>query len=458
MPGLSRVYGYWTFAPPVLRFPRTWVRPAVCSVLAVVIASTALACGSDSPSLRERGDRDDRRADRATRIAGERSAEVGAASGDSASGRENPVRRTYVPEVLGTKVFAAQSMEDLKPYFSAAGGRSLNADAMFDEAEDAFRRLPQDAPRFQPDTPVIVTVVAFDCRPAGNIRLQGTTRLIDESVPGAPLVRYERPFSIERQQTGDGFTLSTSSGRGCMDNLNAGAPPEGWEPGQYSVEYRDSAGAVLTTIPFEVMGDPVSAVSASEGPRHDGHPSPPESSDVSRSSAPELWIDVNLEPLRPGVQIEVSSNVNIEAGDLLLTIRFKERSYFWGQDLRNRNRIAGGAGFAPMDFGPIAWPMDGQWHATSLDTVFAAFRDGDLVCHHDVAASDQRRQHSFDDRDVFSCTPATDSSSDGRAHPNLILSGENVFVTPNGETITILQGGQPEVPLRPTDTPIPFGR
>ncbi len=457
MPDLSRVYQYWTFAPLVLRFPRTWVRPAVCSALAVVIALAALACGSDSPPVRERDDRDDRRADRATRIAGERSAGVGAASGDSASGRENPVGRTYVPQVLGAKVFAAQSMEDLKPYFSATGGRSLNADAMFDEADDAFRRLPQHEPLFQPDTPVIVTVVAFDCRPAGNIRLQGTTSLIDKSVPGAPSVRYERPFSIERRQTADGFSLSTSWGRGCMDNLNAGAPPDGWEPGQYSVEYRDSAGAVLAAIPFEVVGDAVSSVGAAAVPS-DGQPPRAESSDVSRSSAPELWIDVNLEPLRPGVQIEVSSNVNIEAGDLLVTVRLKERNYFWGQDLRNRNRIAGGAGFVPMDFGPITWPMDGQWHATSLDTVFAAFRDGDLVCNHDVAASDQRRQHSFDDRDVYSCTPATDSSSDGRTHPNLILSGENVLVTPNGETITILPGGQPEVPLRPTDTPIPFGR
>ena len=77
---------------------------------------------------------------------------------------------------------------------------------------------------FEPDTPVVVSVVMFDCRPTGNIRLEGTTHLIDETVPGDPFVMYERPFSIVRRQGTDGFTVSTSSGRDCMDNLSAGAP------------------------------------------------------------------------------------------------------------------------------------------------------------------------------------------------------------------------------------------
>ena len=91
-------------------------------------------------------------------------------------------------------------MEDLEPYFSARGGRFLTPDALFDEAEEMFSELPQDERMFEPATPVVVSVVMFDCRPTGNIRLEGTTRLIDETVLGDPFVMYERPFSIVRRQ------------------------------------------------------------------------------------------------------------------------------------------------------------------------------------------------------------------------------------------------------------------
>ena len=179
-----------------------------------------------------------------------------AAVSRTASDRSPPFATNYVPEVLGVKVFSARDEQDLEPYFSASGGRSVSADAMFDEAEAMFDRLPDGEPVFSRDTPVVVTVVMFDCRPAGNIRLEGTTRLIDETVPGDPFLTYERPFSIMRRQEGSGFTISTSSGRGCMDNLNAGAPSGGWAPGPYRVEYRDASGDLLVAVPFEVTTIP----------------------------------------------------------------------------------------------------------------------------------------------------------------------------------------------------------
>ena len=178
-------------------------------------------------------------------------------------------------------MFSARSMADLEPYFSARGGRSLTPDSLFDAAEEMSSELPQDERMFEPDTPVVVSVVMFDCRPTRNIRLEGTTRLIDETVPGDPFVMYERPFSIVRRQGTDGFTVSTSSGRDCMDNLSAGAPTRGWEPVPYRVEYRDESGSLLVAIPFEVAGVTSSRASTSDGPP---------------DSQPELWIDVNLEP------------------------------------------------------------------------------------------------------------------------------------------------------------------
>ena len=293
-------------------------------------------------------------------------------------------------------MFSARRMADLELYFSARGGRSLTPDALFDAAEEMFSELPQDERVFEPDTPVVVSVIMFDCRPTGNIRLEGTTRLIDETVPGDPFVMYERPFSIVRRQGTDGFTVSTSSGRGCMDNLSAGAPARGWEPGPYRVEYRDESGSLLVAIPFEVAGVTSSRASTSDGPP---------------DSQPELWIDVNLEPWRPGAQIEVNSNFDIEPDDLLVEIHTDNRWILWGVNLYNRNRI-GGAGFVPMDFDPIQLLPDIRWHETRLTGVSAATTESDFACEHDVATSDQRRQHPFDDRDVYFCSRVGASSAD----------------------------------------------
>ena len=243
---------FWPFAWPSRKFSCSSMRCLAYAMLVGLIASVSLACGSDPPLARERSEREDRSAPTAAPSNADRS--LGSALRSSILNWDRSAGRTYVPEILGTKVFAAGSMEDLEPYFSARGGRWLTLDSMFDEAADVFAELPQDGRVFQPDTPVVVSVVMFDCRPTGNIRLEGTTRLIDETVPGDPFVMYERQFSIVRRQDTDGFTVTTSSGRGCMDNLNTGAPVGGWEPGPYRVEYRDESGYLLVAIPFKVAG------------------------------------------------------------------------------------------------------------------------------------------------------------------------------------------------------------
>ena len=321
-------------------------------------------------------------------------------------------------------MFSARDERDLEPYFSASGGRSVSADAMFDEAEAMFGRLPDGEPVFSRDTPVVVTVVMFDCRPAGNIRLEGTTRLIDETVPGDPFLTYERPFSIMRRQEGSGFTISTSSGRGCMDNLNAGAPSGGWAPGPYRVEYRDASGDLLVAVPFEVADTPSTAAAAANRPRDGGAGSDGPVPDASGRRELQIWIDAQLDRNRPGARIEVNSDRNIEPGDLLVTIDLDNRGLLWGLDFRNSNRIPGGAGFVVMDFAAVdlLWQQRTAWRDNRLTGVSAALRGNDLECRHDVGASDLRRQNPFDNRQVFSCRS----------------DGETIVVPPGGQT-----GGAP---------------
>ena len=262
MSSLPSAAVFWPFAWPCWRFSGSSLRCLTYAMLVGLIASVTLACGSDPPLTRERGEREARSAPPAAPANADGS--FGSGSRSSGLNQDGSAGGTYVPEVLGTKVFSARSMEDLEPYFSARGGRFLTPDALFDEAEEMFSELPQDERMFEPATPVVVSVVMFDCRPTGNIRLEGTTRLIDETVLGDPFVMYERPFSIVRRQDTDGFTVSTSSGRGCTDNLNSRAPAGGWEPGPYRVEYRDESGSLLVAIPFEVAGVTSSRAGTSE--------------------------------------------------------------------------------------------------------------------------------------------------------------------------------------------------
>ena len=431
-------------------------RYVVSGLLLGLVCSTVLACGSDPASSGSNDDRDERRATR--RAAADAGQPPGGSPVTTGPAGSEPEARTYVPTVIGTKVFAARGSEDIEAYFSARGGRALDSDSLFDEVEEHFARVPQGAPVFGPNTPAIISVVLFDCRPTGNIRLAGTTRLIDETVPGDPFIMYERPFSIDRRQTADGFTISTSSGRGCMDNLNAGMPRDGWPPGPYRVEYRDSSGDLLVAIPFEVSQPTSSRIDGSYGIHRNGTTSTGATTDAPHGEAPELWIDVSLAPFRPGAQVEVISNVDIEPGDLLVTLHLEERGLLGGIDLRNQNRITGGAGFQSMDFDWFTSPIQGQWHATTLDGVSASLRGEGLGCQYDAGASDRRRQHSFDDREVYFCTPGAGASGDATPDGGLIPSGEHVFVTPGGEVITILQGGESKHPMPPTPTPMSAGR
>ena len=421
MRSLTSIAVFWPFARSFRMLPSSSVRCLAYAMLFGLIVSATLACNSDPPRSGERSERDDGTATTAAPSDTDRSST--GLSRFNPSKREGAPERNYVPKVLGTKVFSARNTADLEPYFSASEGRSLTPDAMFDLAEEMFDQLPQDGPVFQPDTPVIVIVVMFDCRPTGNIELEGTTRLVNETVPGDPIVVYGRPFSILRQQDGDDFTISTSSGRGCMDNLNSGAPAGGWEAGTYRVEYRDVSGSLLVAIPFEVAGAPSSRPATSQGPRGDGL---------------QLWIDVSLEPLRPGAQIAVNSNIDISPGDLLAQIILDQRGFRIGFNVNNNNLIAGGTGFIPMDFDSISLPPQVRWHEISLVGVSAAISDVEFECLHDVAVSDRRRQHVFDDRKVYFCSRAGASS------------GGAVQGAPVGQATST--PGRPAIP--PTATPL----
>lgn len=409
MPGLRYVPRSQKLSLPGANSAGTPARYAACCWVLVLVAYALLACGSDPASSGRNDDRDERRATRRAVTDADRS--QGTAPESSDTGRSTPNAHTYVPEVIGTKVFAARGSEDLEAYFSARGGRALQADTLFDETEQHFARIPQGEAVFRPDTPAIITVVLFDCRPTGNIRLEGATRLIDETVPGNPFLMYERPFSIDRRQTEDGFTISTSSGQGCMDNLNAGMPRTGWDSGPYRVEYRDNAGKLLVAIPFEVVGPTSSRIRSSDGLHGDGARSGSDTSVASHGNTVQLWIDVSLEPFRPGARIEVSSNVDIDPGDLTIGIDLDERGYRWGTTHHNANPIAGGAGFVPMTHEGIDPLPQTRWHENRLAGVSAVIFEDALACDHDVAASDRRRQHSFDERRVYSCTGAAPSSS-----------------------------------------------
>ena len=409
MPGLRCVPRSGKLSLPGASSVATPARYVACCWLLGLVASALLACGFDPAPSGRNDDRDERRATRRAATDADRS--QGKAQESSDTGRSTPTAHTYVPEVIGTRVFAARGSEDLEAYFSARGGRALQADTLFDETEQHFAQIPQGEAVFRPDTPAIITVVLFDCRPTGNIRLEGKTRLIDETVPGDPFVMYERPFSIERRQTEDGFTISTSSGQGCMDNLNAGMPRNGWDSGPYRVEYRDHAGKLLVAIPFEVAGPTSSRVRSSEGPHGDGARSESVASVAPHGNAVQLWIDVSLEPFRPGVLIEVSSNVDIDPGDLTIEIDLDQGEYRWGTTPHNTNPIAGGAGFVPMTHDAIDPLPHIRWHENRLAGVSAVIFEDALACNHDVAASDRRRQHSFDERRVYSCTGAAASSS-----------------------------------------------
>ena len=428
------------------------IRRLLCAALVGSVVLASLACGGDTPPPRDRGH--DAGGSRVPDPAGAAGRALGAGGRPAASNHSSSFGADYIPEVLGVKTFAVDSKSDLEPYFSASGGRSVTPDAMFDDAEAMFGRLPDGEPVFSRDTPTVVTVVMFDCRPSGDIRLEGTTRLIDETVPGDPFVMYERPFSIMRRQEGNGFTISTSSGRGCMDNLNAGAPSGGWAPGPYSVEYRRSSGELLVSIPFEVAGvsSPGRTTSKQTGddlPSSDGR-----SSETRGYSDLKLWIDVQLGRLSPSAQIELSSDLDIEPGALLVRLELDRGNLPWGLNMHNINPISGGAGFVAMDFDPIELLPQARWYDRRLTGVSASLLGHELSCLHDVAASDRRRQHSFDNRQVFFCTPSVDSPGGSSQGSGSSTDEQYYRLTPGGEIIVVPPGGQIGGTPQPTTSPL----